>query len=225
METIKSSTTPLGDIVDLSTTCNTIMVFLKAPWRLSFNMVSIFITLIVAPRSIKVLGTIMPSMCTSTTRLPRSRYFRNITLPSIRLDSFPTTLMVGVSLFLLPRILKHFSLIIVLYIGTYLMARRRGILIHKLFNSMRGSTSFGVCWLRWINLQEREVDKLEEHSLPSLLQDFRGRRWMIIWENYPRLKVYLLDFHNISRIGCLPTVYLLCLLVFRVRIGLSRHLR
>lgn len=53
---------------------------------------------------------------------------------------------------------------------------------------------------------------------------FRWRRWVIIWEHPPRPKVDLLDFHHIRRIGCFPTIDLLCLLIFQVQIGLSRNL-
>jgi len=59
----------------LNTSYNTIMVFLKEPWRLSLSIVSLVITLMVAPRSIKICGTIVPLMWTSTIGLPGSRYF------------------------------------------------------------------------------------------------------------------------------------------------------
>jgi len=94
---------------------------------------------------IRVLRTIIPSMCTSTTWLPGCRYFGEITLPSIRSDSYLTTLIMGVSLLPLPGLSKLFYLIIFLYMGTSLMAWRRGILTHKFFNSPRSSNSYGEC--------------------------------------------------------------------------------
>lgn len=122
METITSSTTPSGATVDLSTICKTVAVFLNDPWRFSLSIVSLFVTLMAAPRSIKVWGTMMPLMCTSTTRFTGSRYFGQITHPNIKSDSCPMTLIVGVSLFLLPECWKNFSLINLLWIGTSLIA-------------------------------------------------------------------------------------------------------
>jgi len=111
METITSSTIPSGITVERSASYNTVVVFLKEPWRLSLSIVSFVITLMAAPRSIKVCGTIVPLMWTSTTGLPGSRYFGQIICPNIRSDSCPMKLMVGASLLCLPRCLKHFSLI------------------------------------------------------------------------------------------------------------------
>ena len=144
MDAIKSSTIPLGVMVEWSASCSTVVVFLKEPCSLSLRMVSFLITLIVAPRSIKVCGIIVPLMWTSTTRLLGSRYFGQITYPNIRLDSCPMKLMVGASLLCLPGCLNHFSLIILLYIGTSFMAWRSGIFTNNSFNSPRRSISSGV---------------------------------------------------------------------------------
>ena len=120
--TITSSTIPSGVTVDQSASCRTVVVFLKVPWRLSFNIVSLVMKLMATHKSIRVLGNMTPSMCTYITRLLGSRYFGKITLPNIKSDSCPTTLMVGVSLFLLLGFLKQFSLMTLFYIGTSLMA-------------------------------------------------------------------------------------------------------
>ena len=111
VETNTSLITPSGVTVDLSTSCNTIVVFLKAPWRLSFNIVSLPMTLIVSRRSISALGTTMLLMCTSTIGILGSKYFGEITLPSIISDNFSTKLIMGASLFILPSLLKYSSLI------------------------------------------------------------------------------------------------------------------
>lgn len=65
MESMTSSMTPLGVVVDLSTSCSIVLVFLRVPWRLSLNMVSLFMALIVAPNSMRVIGTIISLTCTS----------------------------------------------------------------------------------------------------------------------------------------------------------------
>jgi len=97
-----------------------------------------------ASRSIKVCEIMVPLMWKSTTGLPRSKYFGQITYPNIRLDSCPMTLMVGASLLCFPGCLKHFSLINQLYIGTSFMAWRSGIFTHNCFNSPKSSVSSGV---------------------------------------------------------------------------------
>lgn len=107
-------------------------------------MVSFFITLIAAPISIKVWGIMVPLMLTSTTRLPGSRYFRQITCPSIKLENCHMTLMVDASILCLPGCMKNFSLIILLYIGTYFMIWRSGILTYTCFNSPRSLVSYRV---------------------------------------------------------------------------------
>ena len=106
-------------------------------------MVSLVITLMVAPRSIKVWDMMVPLMWTSTTGLPGSKYFGQITCPNIRSDSCPMTLVVEASLFRLPGCLKYFSLINLLYIGTYFMAWRSGIFTHNCLSSPRSSVSSG----------------------------------------------------------------------------------
>ena len=146
METITLSTIPSGVMVEQSANYSTVVVFLKEPWRLSLSIVSFVITLMVAPRSIKVCGIMVPLMWTSTIGLLGSRYFGQITYPNIRSESFPMTLMVGASLLHLPGCLKHFSLIKLLQIDTYFMACRSGIFTDKCFNSPRSSVSFGVGW-------------------------------------------------------------------------------
>ena len=83
----------------------------------------------------------VPLMWTSTTGLPGSRYFGQMTCPNIRSDTCPMTLMVEASLFRLPGCLKHFSLTSLLYIGTSLMAWRSGILTHNCLSSPRSSSS------------------------------------------------------------------------------------
>ena len=62
------------------------------------EIVSLVITLMAAPRLIKVCGTMVPLMCTYTTRLPGSKYYGQITFPSIKSYNCPMTLMVGASL-------------------------------------------------------------------------------------------------------------------------------
>ena len=62
METITSSTIPSGLAVEWSASCQTIVVFLNEPWRLSFSMVSLVITLMTIPRSIRLCGTISSSL-------------------------------------------------------------------------------------------------------------------------------------------------------------------
>ena len=86
----------------------------------------------------------MPLMWTSTTGLPGSKYFAQMTCPNIRLDSCPITLMVEASLFFLPGFLKHFSLTSLLYIDTSLMAWRSGIFTHNCLSSPRSSSSSGL---------------------------------------------------------------------------------
>ena len=103
---------------------------------------SLVITLMAAPRLIKVWGIMVPLMWTSTTGLPGSKYFGQITCPNIRSDSYPMTLIVGASLLHLPGCLKHFSLINLLYIGTSLMAWR-SIFTHSCLSSPRSSVSSG----------------------------------------------------------------------------------
>ena len=107
-------------------------------------MVSLVITLMVAPRSIRVWGIMVPLMWTSTIGLPGSKYFGQITCPNMRLDSCPMTLMVEASFFRLPGCLKHFSLINLSYIGTSLMAWRSGIFTHNCLSSPRSSSSSGL---------------------------------------------------------------------------------
>jgi len=80
IETITSSTTPSGAALDLFASYNIVVVFINDHWGFNLSMVSIVITLMAAPRSIKVWGTMIPSMCTSTIGLPESRYFGKITL-------------------------------------------------------------------------------------------------------------------------------------------------
>lgn len=138
--------------MDLSVSYNIIVVFLKNPYWFSFSMVSLVIKFMAAPISIRVWGNMMPSMCTTTTGLPGSIYFGQITLPSIKSDNWLPRL----SIFLLLGCLKHFSLIRLLYMGTSLIACRRGILTHRSFNSPGSSVSYGVCWLGWINLLGKE---------------------------------------------------------------------
>jgi len=144
METIKSSTIPSGVMVEQFANCYTVVVFLREPWRLTLSIVSLIITLMVAPRSIRVWGIMVPLMWTSTIGLPGPRYFRQITCPNIRSNSCPMTLIVEASLLHLLGCLNHFSLIILLYIGTSFMAWRSGIFTHNCFNSPRSSVSSGV---------------------------------------------------------------------------------
>lgn len=151
METNTYSITPSRDVVDLFERYDTIVIFLKAPWRLRFNIFSFIIKLIVAPRLISVLGTKIFLICTSIIGLLGSRYFREIILPSIRSNSCPKKFIVRESLFLLPGLLKHYSLVSLLYMGTHLIALRGATLIHMCFNSLRILASFGVCYLGWTN--------------------------------------------------------------------------
>lgn len=108
-------------------------------------MVCLVITLMEDPRSIKVWGVMVPLMWTSTTRLPGSKYFGQVTCPNIRSDNCPMTLIVGASLFCLPRCLKRFFLINFLYINTSFMAWRSGIFTHNCLSSPRSlvSSEFG----------------------------------------------------------------------------------
>lgn len=154
IDTITTSITPSGATVDLSTSCNTIVVFCKAPWSLSFIIFSLAMIFIIAPRSMNVLWITLFYMFTSTTQLLRSKYFEEITLPRIRSDSCPSTLIGGACIFLLPGSLKHSSLIRLFYMGTYLMPWRRGILTHRFFNSHVSSTPSQVCCLIWTYLLE-----------------------------------------------------------------------
>jgi len=110
-ETITSSTISSRVMVEQSTSYNTIVVFLKKLWRLSLSIVSFVITLMVAPRSIELCGTILPLMWKSTTGLLESRYCGQSIYHNIRLNNFPITFMVGASHLLLPGCLKKFSLI------------------------------------------------------------------------------------------------------------------
>ena len=138
---------------------------------------SLVITLMAAPRSIKVWGIMMPLTWTSITGLPESRYFRQITCPNIRSDNCPTTLIVGTSLFRLPRCLKHFSLIILLYMGTSFMAWRRGIFTHNCFSSPRSSVSCGVGFVVPVSLSGKggmTFDSLSFFSSSSSL----GGGWL-----------------------------------------------
>ena len=48
---------------------------------------------------------------------------------------------------------------------------------------------------------------------------------MVIWKHSSKPKFDLLDLDNIGRVRCLSMVYLLCLLVIQVWIGLSGPLR
>ena len=118
-------------------------------------MVSLVITLMVAPKSIKVWGMMVPLMWTSTTGLPGSKYFGQITCPNIRSDGCPMTLMVETSLFLLPGCLKHFSLTNLLYIGTSLMAWRSGIFTHNCLSSPRSSFSSGLGCVVTVSLSRK----------------------------------------------------------------------
>ena len=110
-------------------------------------MVSLVITLMAAPKSIKVWGMMVPLMWTSTTGLLGSKYFGQITCPNIKSDNCPMTLIVEASLFRLPGCLKHFSLINLLYIGTSFMAWRSGIFTHNCLSSPRSSVSSGFGWV------------------------------------------------------------------------------
>ena len=107
-------------------------------------MVSLVITLMAAPKSIRVWDMMVPLMWTSTIGLLGSKYFGQITFPNMRLDSCPMTLMVEAYFFRLPGCLKHFSLINLLYIGTSFMAWRSGIFTHNFLSSPRSSISSGL---------------------------------------------------------------------------------
>jgi len=50
METMTSSMKPSAVTIDLSASCNTMVVFLKDIWRLRLSMVSVVMTLISAPK-------------------------------------------------------------------------------------------------------------------------------------------------------------------------------
>jgi len=107
------------------------------------------------PRSIKVWGITVPLMWTSTIGLPGSRYFWHITCPNIRSNSCPMILIVGASLLRLPRFLKQFFFIILLYIGTSFMAWRSSIFTHNCFNSPRSLVSSGDGCVVLISLSEK----------------------------------------------------------------------
>lgn len=119
-------------------------------------MVSFVITLMAAPRSIKICGIMAPLMWTSTTGILGSRYSGQITCPKIRSDNCPMTLIVGESLLHLIGCLKHFYLIILLYIGASFMAWRSGIFTHSCFNSPRSSISSRVGCVILDNLSRKD---------------------------------------------------------------------
>ena len=169
-----SSTIPSGVTVEQSTNCSTVEVFLREPWRLNFSIMSLAITLMAAPRSIKVWGIMVPLMWTLTTWPPGSRYFGQITYPNIRSDSCPKTLIVGASLFHLPGSLKHFSLVILLYIGTSFMAWRRGIFTHNYFSSPRSLVSSEVGCVVSVSLSGKGGMTLSSLSLFSSSSSLGG---------------------------------------------------
>ena len=59
MKIITSSNMPSGATVDLSTSYSSMVVFLNDSWRLSLSIVSLVITFIAAPKSLRVLETTM----------------------------------------------------------------------------------------------------------------------------------------------------------------------
>lgn len=114
----------LGDIVDLSSSCSTLVVFVRDYLRLSLSIVSLFMTFIATTKSMKFLGTIISLMWTSTTIFLGCKDFWMMTFPRIILASCPMTLIVRVSIFLLG-LLKNSSLMKLLYMGTSLFSYRR----------------------------------------------------------------------------------------------------
>lgn len=146
---------------------------------------SFVITLMASPRSIKMCGIMVLLMWTSTTRLPMSKYFGQITYPNIRSDSCPMTLIVGASLLRLPGCLKCFSFIILLYIGTSFNSWRSGIFTHNCFNFPRSLVSSRVgCVVLYNLLGKGGISFGSLYSLSSSSSLWGGG--IAIWENLPR---------------------------------------
>ena len=72
---------------------------------------------------------------------PRSSHFMGVSLPDNNSDKVPTIWTVGLVFFLLFGFFIHNSLMVFAYIGMSWIAWRRGIFIHKFFNSPRRSKS------------------------------------------------------------------------------------
>ena len=105
IDTVMSSRIPSGHTVELSASYRITVVCLNNAWRFNPSIVSMFITLIAAPKSIIVFGMRVLLIWTSTTRLLGSKYLGLNTLPNVRSTSYPMTLIVRGYLFLLLNLL------------------------------------------------------------------------------------------------------------------------
>ena len=89
-----SSSIPYSQIVDVSTSCNTVIVGLIKDCKFRSNIISFVITLIVDPKSMRLLGIGFFLIFILTTRIPGYRYLGLIALPDIRSMRWTITLMV-----------------------------------------------------------------------------------------------------------------------------------
>lgn len=110
IDTIMYSKIPFGHAVELLAICRIVMVCLKYGWRFNISIVSLVITLIATPKSIKVFSIIFLLIFTFTTRLLGLGYLGSRTLPNFRSMSFPMTLIVGGYFFIFPTLLIQDSL-------------------------------------------------------------------------------------------------------------------
>ena len=117
-----SSSIPSGRIVDVSTKCNTIVVGLMKDCRFRANIVYFVITLIAAPKSMRLLGIGIFLMLTLTIGLRGFRYLGLIALPNMRSARCLIALMVGGSCFLLPCLFMQVYLMNLLQMGMSLIA-------------------------------------------------------------------------------------------------------
>ena len=127
------STIPSRVIVELSASYRIVGVALN-PYMFKFFIVSLVMTFIAAPRSIKALLIDCLFMLTFTNGLLGSKYFGVINFPNIMSANCPTTWTMVGSFFFLPGFLRKASLMAFPYIGTSLMSWNRGIWTCMFFN-------------------------------------------------------------------------------------------
>lgn len=123
-----------------------------------FFNVSMVVTLMDAPKSIKVFGTKILLIKMETIGTLGSTYFFILIFVHIRLAIFATTFTIDGYFFFLPYFLRHNSLIVLVYIGMLFIASDKGILTHLFFNSFKKSRSKGVIYFSNNNLFGKRGD-------------------------------------------------------------------
>jgi hypothetical protein len=115
-------------------------------------MVVTIITLMVAPRSMRVFPMETSLMVMVTTGFPGFPYFYTLGFSDMYSESSPIKCTVGGSFCFLPGFLIHNSLTNLLYIGISLMACSKGIFTQIFFNSFKMSNSDQVVGFSITNL-------------------------------------------------------------------------